>query len=127
MIKATALPQAYQTILSNGTCQTTADVTTDKGGRGDGFRPHDLLAASLAACISMTLRMAADKQGFDLGQTGVEVDLNRDNPESVVFEYRLAFDEKLTPTQRRYLTSAAANCPVKETLSRRIEFNASVV
>lgn len=126
MIKATALPQKYQTILSNGHSQAIADVTGDKGGQGDGLRPHDLLAASLAACISITLRMAADKHGFELGQTDACVDLNRDDPERVVFEYHLKFDEALTQAQRRYLSSAVANCPVKSTLSKRIEFNAIV-
>ena len=124
MIKASALAKKYQTILSNGHAQAIADVTGDKGGQGDGLRPHDLLAASLAACISITLRMAADKQGFELGQTDTCVELNRDNPDSVVFEYHLTFDETLTPMQRRYLTTAVANCPVKTTLSQRIEFNA---
>lgn len=99
-----------------------ADVTADKGGAGDGLRPHDFLAASLAACISITLRMAADKYGFDLGSTSVSVDLNRDDPDTVVFDYVLGFDAALTPQQRKLLSFAAANCPVKSTLSRQIKF-----
>ncbi len=122
MITAKPLSAKYQTQISSNVSQTIADVAADKGGSGNGFRPHDFLAAALASCISITLRMAADKQGFDLGDCSVSVELNRDDPSVVRFEYQISYDSSLNESQRKYLAFAAAACPVKSTLSRKIEF-----
>ena len=38
----------------------SSDNTPDKGGKGAGFRPHELLEAALACCMNMSVRMYAE-------------------------------------------------------------------
>ena len=64
MIRANSTPENYLTTVSNGEFTLPADTTADKGGGGQGFRPHDLLEAALASCMNMSLRMAAQKAGI---------------------------------------------------------------
>lgn len=52
-----------------------ADEPVDNGGQNLGFSPHELLAASLAACTSATLRMYADRKGWDLESLDVRIDI----------------------------------------------------
>lgn len=122
MIKAKPATPNFKTVIVNDALETYADVALEKGGQSAGFRPHELLAASLAACISITLRMTAQDKDMVIGDTEVLVELNRTKPGTVIFEYVLQFDPNLTGQQRRLLEVAAANCPVKKTLSQTIEF-----
>ena len=50
------------------------DETVDDGGKDQGPRPTELLAASLASCTTITLVMYADRKGWDVGavETAVE-------------------------------------------------------
>ena len=59
LIEGTSEPVRYQTQLTNGTHSTLSDTTRDKGGSELGFRSHDLLEATLASCMNITLRMYA--------------------------------------------------------------------
>jgi len=47
------------------------DMVTDEpqslGGQGQGPAPYDYYLASLAACTAITLRMYAEKKGWNLG------------------------------------------------------------
>ena len=46
-----------QTFVTAGPSTLVADVSVAQGGLGLGPDPHQLVAAALAACTSMTLRL----------------------------------------------------------------------
>ena len=50
------------------------DETVDDGGKDQGPRPTELLAASLASCTTITLVMYADRKGWDVGAVEAAVD-----------------------------------------------------
>ena len=85
-----------------------------------GFRPHELLAAALACCINIALRMYADRHTLPLSG----VTLNRTDPEEVTFEYEIEFRGPLSEEDRGRLLEAAKSCPVRRTLSKRLGFGA---
>ena len=122
MICATSEPARYQTRFSDGEHHGTCDATVDKGGGHSGFRPHDLLEAALASCVNMAVRMFADNHAIPLGSVTTKVSLDRTHPDEVVFRYEVGLDGELTPEQRDKLLQAAAACPVRRTLSKRIRF-----
>ena len=122
MICATSEAARYQTRFSDGEHHGTSDTTVDKGGRHSGFRPHDLLEAALASCVNMTVRMFADNHAIPLRSVTAKVSVDRTDPDEVVFRYEVGLDGELTPEQRDSLLHAAAACPVRRTLSKRIRF-----
>lgn len=112
MISAISQQNPYQTVVSNGHAEVLADASADKGGCGQGFRPHELLEAAVASCMNMSLRMAAE----------VVVCLDRRGEAGSTFEYQVTFAQEVPRDQRAILLSALDNCPVRQTLSRPLDF-----
>ena len=120
MITTASQADRYSTLFSNGRHSGYSDTTPDKGGGGQGLRPHELLEAALGCCMNMHLRMYADHHGMLLGTVTTTVTVDRSDPEQAVFNYSIDFSEKLTEEQRARLLQIAATCPVHNTLSRQI-------
>ena len=117
MIRATGLGVPHQTAFTNGRQSAVADVPAEKGGRGRGFGPHELVEAALATCLAMTARKAAEAHGYPLAGVRAAVRFDRSAPGPVALVYELEFDGPLTPEQAAQLRAAAGDCPVARTLS----------
>jgi len=124
MIHTNSQPEHYLTHFTNGDQIGSSDTTSDKGGGNRGFRPHELLEAALASCMNMTLRMCAQKHGIPLAGAVVLVSLNRDAPDGPTFVYRAELHGSLSDAQRQQLLASLENCPVRATLSKRLQFAA---
>jgi putative redox protein len=98
--------------------EIVADEPEDHGGTDRGFSPYDLLLASLAACTSITLRMYADRKGWDLGRIEVDARFQRgdDGTETITREVRLG--AALSPEQQARLAEICEKTPVTKTLRR---------
>lgn len=112
----------YKTKFSNGKHSAFSDTTIDKGGSNSGFRPHELLEAALASCMNIHIRMFAENHDMDISKVKTEVSLDRNEPEFVVFEYKVEVDGKLTGLEKEKLLQIVQSCPVKKTLSKKIDF-----
>ena len=112
----------YKTKFSNGKHSAFSDTTIDKEGSNSGFRPHELLEAAVACCMNMHIRMFAENHKMDVSHVKTEVSLNRNDPEFCIFEYKVEIDGKLTELEKEKLMQVVQSCPVKKTLSKRIEF-----
>ena len=64
----------YQNSIAARRHHFLADEPVSVGGLDSGPNPYDLLAAALAACTSMTLRMYSDRSGLGLDQITVRVE-----------------------------------------------------
>jgi len=105
-----------------------ADEPLESGGKDLGFSPTELLAASLAACTSATLRMYADKKGWDLQEVKLEIDLNRDEKENkTTIKRDLQLIGNLDEKQRERLLLVANSCPVHKILTNPIEITTEVI
>jgi putative redox protein len=122
MIKTKSKDEAYLTWFTDGQHECLSDTTVDKGGGNAGFRPHDLLEAALACCITMTARMFAEQHGIPLRQARTTVQLNRENANETILEVETEFDGELSAEQIERLQAATRTCPVRKTLSKTIRF-----
>ncbi|MGO9175056.1 MAG: OsmC family protein [Desulfobaccales bacterium] len=126
MIVSVSTKTPYATIFTDGKREATCDTTSEHGGSGSGFSPHDLLEAAFACCLNITLRRYADQYQIPLSEAKVSVSLNRDDPEQTIFEYGVELQGDLTAAQRQKLMDLSALCAVKKTLSKHISFRCSL-
>lgn len=119
----------YRTELTARGITAVADEPADHGGQDAGLRPHELLLSALASCTAITLRMYADRKGWDTGGITVEARLERDqegrNVESRI-RMEIAFGHALPSEQRERLLQIAGACPVHRTLESPIHLTRSL-
>lgn len=100
-----------------------ADEPAEVGGDGVGPTPYELLSAGLAACTAMTLRLYAERKGWDIGGYEVEVahSLVPGNPPRDRFTREIIFEAAPDEERRARLLEIADRCPVHQTLMRGFE------
>ena len=99
------------------------DEPPEAGGAGTGPRPTQLLGASLAACIAITVEMYAERKDWDLGEVEVEVELSYEWAVPVGFDVGLKLSGELDEEQRRRLLTIAGKCPVHKVLAGEMHVN----
>ena len=85
------------------------------------------LAPTLGACTTMTLRLYADRKGWEIGDTEVTCSYTpaeRGCPTR--FSLKLRFPPELDETQVQRLSVIAAKCPVHRTLEGEVMFEERV-
>jgi putative redox protein len=109
-----------QEIVIDGKHRLITDEPERLGGDGSAPAPHELLPASLGACVSTTLMMYARRKGWELGEVIVSVDYdNTATPRR--FEVDISVSGKLTEAQLERLEEVAAACPVRRSLDAGFE------
>jgi putative redox protein len=101
----------------DGSHELRVDEPADRGGTDTGPRPTELLGASLAGCIAITVEMYAERKGWDIGPLEVDVEVGYDGPVPTNFEVGLKLPAGLDDEQRRRLLVIATKCPVHKVLA----------
>ena len=107
--------QKYVQQIHAGHHDLIADEHSKLGGTDTGPAPFDLLLAALGACTSITLRMYAERKGWQLGEIRVALKLFNE-AESGRIERELHFGNDLTEEQRARLLEIAEKTPVTRTI-----------
>jgi putative redox protein len=124
MIVARAQSERFRTSFSDGLHAGFADAIKADGGQEAGFKPHALLEAALATCITITIRMYAERKGLSLPGLETQVKLDQSQPDAPVLRFDVDLGgADLTEEQRMRLMRVAEACPVHKLLKRplRIE------
>ena len=93
-----------------------ADESRALGGQGKGPAPFDYYLASLAACTAITLRMYAERKGWNLGEFRAELALSFDDNGKVHVHRTLHSDQPLSDEQWTRLLEIVANTPVTKAM-----------
>lgn len=90
----------------------SADEPKALGGQGAAPAPFDFYLAALASCTAITLRMYAQKKGWNLGEFRAELELTRDDDGKVSIRRVLHSDQPLSDEQWRRLLEIVEKTPV---------------
>ena len=101
----------------DGKHELRVDEPPEAGGADTGPRPTELLGASLAGCIAITVEMYAERKGWDVGAVEVDVDVSYEGPVPTGFEVGVKLPGELDDEQRRRLLVIATKCPVHKVLA----------
>jgi putative redox protein len=112
--------QGYALGIHAGRHELSADEPQSAGGTDTGPNPLQLLLSALGACTSITLRMYAERKGWELGEIDVDLRLSRDG-ETESIERRVHFSGSLSQEQRARLAEVAEKTPVTKILKRGLQ------
>lgn len=121
-IKALIGTELYKTEIKSETNFIISDEPESSGGKDLGFAPKELLASSLAACTCITLRMYANRKGWDLTDVKVEVTFETDSVDNKFKIMRnIQLFGNLENDQKNRLLNIADKCPIHKILTNPIE------
>lgn len=109
----------YRVTLTAGANTIIADEPENKGGGNTGMMPYELLLSSLAACTIITIRMYAERKGWNPGEIGVDVQLETEKGDTKIIRH-VSFSAALETEQRERLLAVANACPVHKLLTGKI-------
>ena len=81
----------------------SADEGESLGGSDSGPNPYELLLSGLGACTSITLRMYAERKGWELGEIQVGLHFYRDDAGKEYIDRTLTCSGELSEEQRQRL------------------------
>ena len=106
----------YAQAIHTGGFDLVSDEPLGGGGQNAGPAPYGLLLASLGSCTAITLKMYADRKGWDLGRLEVALTLEKDGEGNTSIDRTLRSDAPLTAEQWDKLIEIAGKTPVTRTL-----------
>jgi putative redox protein len=112
--------------LSAGDLLFLSDAEVSKGGSGTGPSPHEYLAAALAACTSMTLKMYAGRKEMKLENAIVTVDIERTN-DVETFSRDIQLQGDVSAEEKERLLEIADKCPIHKALAGQIQIKTQLV
>jgi len=121
----------FTTLMQTRNHSLIADEPESFGGDDLGPAPYDFLSAALASCSVLTVKLYAERKGWDLEEVYVyttyakkhsdDLMVDVENPGNIeVITKKLKFIGNLTQEQRNRLTEIAAKCPVHKTLTEKV-------
>jgi putative redox protein len=122
----------FGNLIHSGRHLLIADEPVSFGGKDAGPSPYDFLAASLAACKSMTLRMYANQKQWSVTRIAVAVkhdkihaadcaDCDTQDGKIDTFTVSITIEGDLDEAQRNRMIEISERCPVHRTLTGEIK------
>lgn len=129
--------EKFTTILNAGGHRMTADEPESFGGNEFGPSPYGFVSSGLAACTAMTLRLYADRKGWELGDVAVHVshskihaadcsDCESGGSKIDTFERTIEVSAELADEQKQKLLEIADKCPVHRTLGAEAQIETTI-
>lgn len=119
MAIARSTDQQFVTAIDVGGHTIVSDTTWRDLGGESAPSPHQLLDSSLAACIAMTVRIAADARGTALDWVSVDVSHVEDD-DGATFTCTVELHGELSERERAGLLRVAEHCPVSKLLKKDV-------
>jgi len=120
----------YRTVARIGRHLLVADEPVEVGGGDTGPTPMEMVAGALAGCISITLRMVAQRKGWPLEGVDAEVAVVKETVEGSrprdTFDVQVTLKGPLDEKMRAELTRIASRCPVHRVLAHETPVTTTV-
>lgn len=87
------------------------DEPVPSGGGDTGPTPVEYLLTAIGGCVAITLRMYAERKGWDVGKITVNVFQIKENDKTYLSE-EISFEKEVSEEQRKKLLIIAGKCPV---------------
>ena len=123
MEKVTAIigSENYKTTIKTSSSEFITDMPEAEGGKNTGPKPKELLGAALAGCVTMTVKMYANRSNWPLEEVHVDVEVDTEtNPGTTIFRKKVSFTGDLTEDQIKRLHLIASKCPINKLLQNPI-------
>jgi putative redox protein len=128
IVKASIGTDKYKTSVIAGKNSIVVDEPLDKGGLDLGFQPQELMAASLASCTAITLKMYADHKEWTVNSFQVDVMIEQSEDKSTTkFVRKISFEGKLDEKQHTRIVAIANACPIHKILLSQIAIDTILV
>ena len=106
------------------------DEPIKAGGDDNAPTPVEYLLTAIGGCVSITLRMYAERKGWDLGEITVNVrqkeELTSEGIKKSLVE-EISFEKEVTPEQQRKLLEIAGKCPVAKMVKGETPITSNIV
>ena len=116
--------QNYRVDVSIRDHALIADEPTAVGGQDLGPTAMEMLAGALGGCTSVTLRMYAQRKGWDLQTVDVRVEIDY---KAFTIRREIALGGNLDVEQRARLLQIADACPVHKLLANAVPVTTAAV
>lgn len=110
--------------------ELTMNRPFEDGGNDSSATPIECLLAALGGCVSMTLRVFANKKRWSLGEITVSIkQKHKLNSEGLTtwLEEEISFENNITKNQREELLVAAEKCPVAQLLKNNSTIKTNIL
>lgn len=114
--------ESYKTVLTSGTHSLLADEPAQIGGTDLGPAPGDYLCMALSSCKAITMRMYAQRKGWQVEEINVTADfIKGENMETGrnTFLCKVKLVGTLDEEQVKRMLHIARVCPVDKLLTRQ--------
>lgn len=120
--------EKFRTVIDTDNHRFVTDEPFSLGGKDLGPDPGELLSSSLAACSAATMKMYADRKGWDLESATVEVDFKKNEVTNTTqISKKISLTGNLDEQQKQKLYEIASKCPVHRLLTNPIEINSEMI
>ncbi|WP_299157353.1 OsmC family protein [uncultured Tenacibaculum sp.] len=105
------------------------DEPVNKGGDDNAPTPVEYLLTAIGGCVSMTLRMYAERKKWDIGEITVKViqkqALTSEGIKKSLIE-EISFEKEVTEEQQVKLLEMAGQCPVAKMVKGETEITSKI-
>ncbi len=123
--------QNYFTEIINNDRVFYVDEPETAGGGNKALHPTAYLLGSLASCTAITIRMYAQRKGWEIGQIKVAaekvVKLTSEGKETKIVKQITFGNKELTEQQLKRLVTIGEKCPISLLLKNETEMLSEVV
>ena len=128
-VTVTLKNENYETALTNGRHYLTGDEPVDLGGGDRGPAPYELLLMSLGSCSVVTMKMYAQRKGYEIEHLEMKLTHHKETRDSDsgtsvkvdVIHKKVQLKGNFTQEQRERILQISSMCPVHRILESAIE------
>lgn len=121
--------ETYASTMTMRGHSVQGDEPIENGGKDVGPTPTELVLSGLAACTVSTIRMYADRKGWDVDKIEVEMSIQTNKTEtgqSAQIKSVIEIIGEVTEEQKLRMLDIARKCPVHKLLTNPIQIESSL-